>query len=291
MNRSSLVAPLALPLLASLLACAGCALDDLAQVGRFCSGVYPCSAGLTCDPVSSRCVQTADADAAPPRDVAADQIRDAAPIQDHGPGAEGGTDHGLDTGGKLDTGPQPDANCTGGTISCNGGCVDPLVNFQHCGDCNKPCPGAADRCQNGKCHCGDFKPLCAGDLNCVSGACACVTGAGSLCAGCCQGSAVCQAGTTPGFCGLGGVSCKICSTTSACLAPTCLGGLCGSTPHPDGLLCPGGRCYTGACCTGCWDAVGKVCRSGTSPIYCGAGGQFCADCKALQKACISQSCQ
>ncbi len=274
-----------LVLTAALVAGAGCTLDDLHHDGRYCAAAFPCSEGFVC--VGQACVASTTSDSGP-LDAARDATKDGPSITpDRNPVLEGGAD--TVTDGAADTGPQPDLGCTGGKIACGGACIDPFSDIKHCGGCDKACPGSADRCQQGKCHCGDNKPLCQGGLNCTAGACACLVGPGSLCGGCCA-SGVCHPGSSTSLCGAGGVACQTCGVSNACLTPTCSAGLCGANPRPDGYPCSGGRCYSSACCTGCHDTVGTSCRSGTSLLYCGKGGLSCENCKALKLVCINQSC-
>lgn len=274
-----------LVLTAALVASVGCTLDDLHHDGRYCSAAFPCAEGFVC--VGQTCVSSADAALAD--DAAKDAKDGPSIIPDRNPVLEGGADQAVTDSATGDKSPQVDLGCTGGKIACGGACVDPFTDIQHCGGCDKACPASADRCQQGKCHCGDFKPLCQNGLNCTAGACACLTGPGSLCGGCCA-SDVCHPGSSTSLCGAGGVACKSCSVTNACLMPTCSAGLCGADPRPDGYPCSGGRCYSSACCTGCYDIAGKSCSSGTSLLYCGKGGLPCENCKALKLVCINQSC-
>jgi hypothetical protein len=272
-------------LVTSLITAAGCTLDDLHHDGRYCSADYPCSAGFAC--VGQACVATATSDSSPPVDAIKDGPRDG-PAVDRGPGKEGGADKAV-ADSAADTSPMSDLGCTGGKIACGGACIDPFTDTKHCGGCDKPCPASGDRCQQGKCHCGDFKPLCQGGLNCSSGACSCLVGPGSLCGGCCA-SNLCHPGTSISLCGVGGAACKSCSVTGSCLTPTCSAGLCGDSPRPDGYPCPGGRCYAAACCVGCYDTAGNSCRSGTALLYCGTGGLPCKNCKAIG-SCVNQTCK
>jgi hypothetical protein len=58
---------------------------------------------------------------------------------------------------------------------------------------------------------------------------------------------------------------------------------------PSGL---GGLCYTGACCTGCWD--GTRCRAGNAPAQCGVRGGSCATCvdgdQCTNDVCLAGVC-
>jgi hypothetical protein len=51
---------------------------------------------------------------------------------------------------------------------------------------------------------------------------------------------------------------------------------CGPDDTPCAMGDVIGRCYGGACCTGCWNGV--ACRAGTSEIECGRDGLACTQC-------------
>ena len=53
-------------------------------------------------------------------------------------------------------------------------------------------------------------------------------GCASTCAGCCDGSGVCQPGTTATTCGSGGAACVVCAGPEACTSGRCLVPACGS---------------------------------------------------------------
>jgi len=55
----------------------------------------------------------------------------------------------------------------------------------------------------------------------------------------------------------------------------------------DGTACPGGLCYAGGCCTGCWN--GTSCQRGDTAAVCGAAGADCAacDCDCTAGACTA----
>ena len=95
----------------------------------------------------------------------------------------------------------------------------------------------------------------------------------------------------------------------ACPAAMCRAGICSGDIPPDtgpadtgardsgppdtGMTCgsdgecPGGRCRNMRCCNGCWD--GTTCHTGNAEALCGAGGESCADCRAVE-SCIAGVC-
>ena len=50
----------------------------------------------------------------------------------------------------------------------------------------------------------------------------------------------------------------------------------------DGTSCSSGngRCYSGTCCTGCWN--GSSCQPGAFDTGCGYGGVLCTVCASFQ---------
>jgi len=262
---------------------AGCRVGDLVYEDRYCDVAYPCADGYHC--VQNKCVKDAG-----PVD---------GPLKPHDGSPDGkdlpGTDLFTIDGADAQVGdlmPVPDGGCPPGYSSCGGVCVDTQTDFYHCSGCNKPCPkGATDRCEGGNCHCGATGPMCDNDLNCYKGACTCLVGFGSLCQGCCK-SGVCEPGTEPAACGTGSVSCSVCPI-AVCRQSTCTQGQCGQNNVPNGTNCslPGlpGVCYSGGCCTGCWD--GNSCESGTSILVCGKYGAPCKSCNPITPNCISGLCQ
>jgi hypothetical protein len=270
---------------------AACVLEDLQHEGRYCSAEWPCIAGQHC--VNGACISDS---------AGLDARRDTIRTNDLKTG-EGDLTSKVDRGAdskppvdltlKPDQPPVPDAGCPAGQNICGTQCVDTTTSVDHCGGCSKPCPtGFADRCEGGKCHCGSLGPLCSGGLSCVKGACACVSGSASNCKGCCQNN-TCQPGTSTKACGAGGASCKLC-LAGPCQLPVCnKGGFCGTVPAPNGISCSvgtlGGRCYLGACCTGCWS--GAKCEPGTATMACGKYGLPCKPCIGFPiKKCSNGVC-
>jgi len=233
--------------------------------------------------------------------------------------------------------------CCSAQKSCRITTTDTL----NCGACGKACdPRVADKCVGGKCVCGTTGGICKGGLNCVGGACKCVAGKDSMCAGCCAGVATCNSGTTVTYCGVGGVSCVACKSGTQCKSDACVAGKCtlvnkpSTTTCDDKLYCTTGdkcsagtckggardcssqnddcntgtcsetldmcykkakanltscssskgKCYSGKCCTGCWDAKAGTCRAGTSTSGCGKGGGNCAACPMPSNVCQVASC-
>ncbi len=52
--------------------------------------------------------------------------------------------------------------CRPETINCNGECVDPRNDPEHCGDCHDPCPESEPLCGDGECQpdCDEFVDVC-----------------------------------------------------------------------------------------------------------------------------------
>ncbi len=92
--------------------------------------------------------------------------------------------------------------------------------------------------------------------------------------GCCtaldNGICVVYANQTALVCGAGGAQCNGCGTGQTCSTTT---GQCSCN-------CPGGCC----------DSNG-TCQAGTEPSLCGTQSATCSNCSAMNKSCISQTCQ
>ncbi len=82
------------------------------------------------------------------------------------PDADVGTE--LDAGTDADAGAEPDATseCSGDEIFCDGGCVDPLSNSEHCNGCGNKC-GDDKYCDDGVCELSCDNGLIACDQKCV----------------------------------------------------------------------------------------------------------------------------
>lgn len=186
--------------------------------------------------------------------------------------------------------------CAAGWLDCDGRCVDPLSDAQHCGRCGAPC-AAATTCQAGVCRCQS------GYLDC-GGACVNPLGDASHCGSCdvaCVTPQVCSQGACTGTCASGefqcGQSCVDLRTDelhcggcdAACAAgQDCVGGAClcpaGRTDCADvcvdlltdpancgrcGATCPSGTCASGACTPTASGGAGGASGSGGAP---GDGG-------------------
>ncbi|MBL8917122.1 MAG: hypothetical protein JNM17_40830 [Archangium sp.] len=92
------------------------------------------------------------------------------------------------------------------------------------------------------------------------------------CPGCCTASGVCTSGQNNFACGFGGNSCVSCGSTATCQMGICFAGG-GGGGGPIG----GGGGGGGTTCVGCINSNGQ-CRSGTSNLACGAGGNMCVQC-------------
>lgn len=274
---------------ALLLLAGGCTVDELQLEDRWCDPDYPCAGGYAC--VGNKCVASST-DAPPVTDLRpspdsdgpeADQARlDRPGPQGDAPGPDGDLGAAVDLLADL---PALDG-CPAGMTPCNGLCVDLLTDLNHCGSCNQACGPEADRCENGNCHCDHNKPICLNGLSCVNAKCVCVSGANSLCLGCCEGSTQCAPGNTISACGAQPNQCSVCSTSNPCLTPICssLTHTCTTAVKLNGTSCvtggTSGRCYSGGCCTGCWNAQTSSCLLGTSITACGTGGNACLTCAA-----------
>jgi hypothetical protein len=277
----------------TLLFASSCTVDDLKLDQRFCDPEYPCATGYSC--IQQQCVKQ-DGDGAP-ADSSAGRDSDG-PAPDHGRPAEGGPPD-SSPNDAPDLAPtdlfQGDISCPPSTTACSGSCVDTQTDVSHCGGCNVACGPESDRCQDGKCHCGDKQPICTNGLSCQSGACACVAGVGSLCSGCCTSATQCAPGTSTAACGQQPNMCVVCSSTDPCKVPVCdaTSRTCDLAPRADGFSCvlssKSGRCQQGSCCTGCWNSSTSACLPGTSTAACGVSGLSCKKCLSGY-SCVSGNC-
>lgn len=71
----------------------------------------------------------------------------------------------------------------------------------------------ADRCDNGKCVCGNTTSPCAPGQECINGVCRCSE---NSCPGCCDSLNACKVGNSNTACGAGGVSCRPCDAGQIC---------------------------------------------------------------------------
>ena len=60
------------------------------------------------------------------------------------------------------------------------------------------------------------------------------------------------------------------------------------SPLPDLSACPGGRCASGSCCSGC--ITGSVCHAGSGDTTCGLTGQTCQNCSSSSQSCLFGNC-
>ncbi len=153
-------------------------------------------------------------------------------------------------GGKKNGG---GSNCTGGTVLCNGTCVDFQTDASNCGACGAPCPVPQ---------------------SCIAAQCV---------LGCASGTRCGQVGAP----GAADVGAQYCADTQAS-ALDCGG--CGLA-CPAGQVCAAGYCQRPACdpglvlCSGaCANLLSDAANCGACGIAC-AGGQTCA-----AGACTSAAC-
>ncbi len=178
--------------------------------------------------------------------------------------------------------------CTGSWSCCTSqkACRQLGSDKQNCGTCGKVCPtNTTNLCSGGKCVCGSAGGPCTGGRNCSGGSCKCILN--GLCNGCCDGN-TCQPGNTTAKCGDNGVSCKTCSTSDPCKYPVCTSaGNCTVANRSNGTTCPGGICYAGSCCAGCW--TGSSCQPGNTTTNCGNIGEDCDTC-STSNSCRTPVC-
>ena len=155
-------------------------------------------------------------------------------------------------------------------------------------------------CDDGECRPGDAGNdggsdvgidapmcMCAACADCVDGACVPVQercGATEYC----DVVAGCRPGTpcVSGACEDDGNPCTAERCDDSRDPPLCL-----SEPVADTTACDDGgpgRCFSGACCTGCWD--GGSCVGGDTATACGNAGGDCSTCECPRAACVSGSC-
>lgn len=211
--------------------------------------------------------------------------------------------------------------CREGLIRCDGKCIDPKKEGEHCGGCSQKCTNGA-MCRDGKCvssctelegcnhscrdlktdpeHCGMCGKVCAFSYVCVEGKCVCPSNTTALCEGECVDTS-----SHDKHCGACGKSCP----------PKyfCKGSKCEPAGHFHGS-CPdacGGSCTNirddSRNCGGCGNRCPKtmecvdahcVCPAKTvdcngacvdvqeNPEHCGACGALCPK----PKRCVESSC-
>jgi hypothetical protein len=194
-------------------------------------------------------------------------------------------------------------DCTSGSCTCISG-----------GNCNGCCDGSStcltlgsaqssSKCGVGGASCKSCSDSneCTTDTCSSAGACTnpnksngtgCTSGTclgGTCCTGCVSGGSTCAAGSSTSACGLSGSNCKTC-TAPACQGPTCnSSGNCGTSNNSDGSSCSGGLCYSGSCCTGCYNGSSCVALGSESTSACGSGGASCQTCSTAA-ACKDPDC-
>jgi hypothetical protein len=112
--------------------------------------------------------------------------------------------------------------------------------------------------------------------------------AGKCCTGCWDPlKNACQPGTDPEICGDKGVVCLNCvaSPSDGCTSYGCSPAVgCTIAVKVDGTPCPGGKCWKGKCCLGCWD--GLNCLPGKDIAWCGIGGESCMPCPSTSSCTL-----
>lgn len=160
----------------------------------------------------------------------------------------------------------PDQICRLGAVPCDGACIDPQRNPNHCGACGQMC-GAAELCVNGTCS-----PACGTEANCGD-ACASLADDPRHCGACdraCSDGEVCRDGDCQTGCDGGARLCEGRCTDVAHDEASC--GDCGVACAP-GQVCREGRCE-------CSDIL-------TDPLNCGTCGLPCAQGSTCsQGACV-----
>ncbi|MEM6954877.1 MAG: hypothetical protein AAF411_02560 [Myxococcota bacterium] len=81
--------------------------------------------------------------------------------------------------------------------------------------------------------------------------------------------------------------CADCQSDNPCVEARCENGTC-TLRDLSNVSCPGGQCYFGECCRGCWD--GRVCQEGTDATSCGLAGFECQSCDCPTPTCTAGTC-
>lgn len=175
------------------------------------------------------------------------------------------------TTGQNNTTGSNNANCFGNEVFCDGRCIDPMTENDHCGACGNSC-GAAASCSAGVCECGEGANDCNGDIG--------TTGSdGCECVGTCDGQQCvvteCDVDTAFSCSNDDGTVCN------AGQCETCDAG----TTNCDGLGSNGCEC-TLPCdngeCPACDYDVAGGCNGDTS-MWCSSG--TCTACEAGKTNC------
>ena len=203
-------------------------------------------------------------------------------------------------------------DCTTDTCSSKGVCNSAKLPNTPVAQCNSN----KGRCWDGNCCLG-----CVGGGKCQAGSAVSNCGLGGVdCAACTSGTQCEGDACTAGKCTLvnkpSSTTCNdglFCTVSDKCSSGTCVGqsrdcsgkdddcntGVCSESgdaciqkAKADLTSCTSGtgKCYAGACCTGCYDSGSKACRAGTSTSGCGTGGGACALCTAPTNPCQVAKC-
>ncbi len=246
-----------------------CSFEPPPTAGRPCSPSIPCGPDAVCDPARGFC-------------VAASLDRGAL----EGPSPrEARTGEGAPDLGSADRARPRDGGCPDGLALCGPVCVDLAKDAAHCGACNKPCaaPGS-DRCVNKLCVCGATGAPCPSGKTCVAGACDANPCLGKTDGTPCDDKLYCTVNDTckAGVCTGAARDCTAGGPISPCVTASCdeLKVQCVTKPASEGTPCPGGQCYAGSCCAGCW--TGASCVTGKDSSACGEGGDLCQSCVSTE---------
>lgn len=166
------------------------------------------------------------------------------------------------------------ADCSQSGGVCSGGvCSGCSAN------CAGKCPGASDGC---------------------GGTCS-----ANLCSGCCDDT-TCLGGDSDTACGSAGAACEVCPADFDGYKWTCKQQVCTKDTPTSGVSCVGqtggilactensvpGKCWDGACCTGCYDSLFQYCWRAINDgdDTCGNGGASCVDCTQSGLSCVDYQC-
>lgn len=204
------------------------------------------------------------------------------------------------------------SECTGGTVECDGSCVDLATDEGHCGACGEACgspPNASAECEGGACRyaCDENFDDCDADLGAVGNGCEQSVSDDVLNCGACgtmcprSGSPCRSRSCTAGSCGFvsnDGATCDDGDPTTCsdrCAAMMCRGTPCGMDAGggTDGGTCGGpmascGRaadCCDGVCCNSSCCDMGQVCVGGSFCDFPDAGTDGGVSCPGGSTSC------
>ena len=186
-----------------------------------------------------------------------------------------------------------DLGCPTGKTACGGKCVTLDSDASNCGKCGNVCdPKSTDSCVSGVCGCGFSGAPCLNGLNCKQGSCQCVTGATSLCNGCCQNTICYLLGAsgqqTDKRCGAKGTTCQSCSDSNACTYDGCnkTTGACYHATQPPTISCDDkDMCTTNdKCVSGTCKGTAMDCSSVDGPCHDGVCNATWGTCDQQAKA-------